>query len=279
MTSARQFHIPVLSLTKIKPTIYIIRVRSRALARRCRPGQFLHIKVDTQITLLRRPLSIHAIEHDTLSLLFRVRGRGTELLSRYKKGDMLDIIGPLGNGFNTSPRSSAQASPKETVHGPQRNILVAGGIGVAPLVFLAQKLAAAEQKKSKGKGLVLLGAKNKHEVLGEHEFKKVGFEVLVATDDGSRGFRGTVTDLLEKQLSAHELMSSSAHIYACGPQEMFKRIRDIIAPYPSVRCQVSFEQFMGCGLGICCGCVIQASGGYKKVCKDGPVFNIKEIYA
>ncbi|MDD5583805.1 MAG: dihydroorotate dehydrogenase electron transfer subunit [Candidatus Omnitrophica bacterium] len=267
MAVAGQLKIRIESLKELHPQVYLLKFKSPLLAKAAAPGQFLHVKVDSEKTILRRPLSIHAIEDSTLRILFRVRGRGTQILSQYKKGDTLDIIGPLGNGFSLEGRRTKD----------EGRILVAGGLGVAPLVFLAQKISQTKDQKQKIKNLVLLGAKSKKEVLAENEFKKSGFEVRVATDDGSRGFKGTVTALLEKILLAQDLKSSSVHIYACGPKEMFSAIKQIIEPYPNAKCQVSFEQFMGCGLGICCGCVIETTKGYKKVCKDGPVFDIKEI--
>ena len=115
------------------------------------------------------------------------------------------------------------------------------------------------------KNLVLLGAKSEKQVLAESEFKKFGFEINIATDDGSRGHKGSVVELLAKLLSAHKLMSSSANIYACGPKEMFYEIKKALEKYPQIHAQVSFEQFMGCGLGICFGCAIETKEGYKKV--------------
>jgi dihydroorotate dehydrogenase electron transfer subunit len=123
---------------------------------------------------------------------------------------------------------------------------------------------------------VLLGAKNKKEILAEGEFKKLGFEIHIATDDGSRGFKGNVTSLLKKLLATSDYRLST-NLYACGPKEMFYEIKKVLEKYPQIQTQVSFEQFMGCGLGICYGCVIETKEGYKKVCKDGPVFDLKII--
>jgi dihydroorotate dehydrogenase electron transfer subunit len=266
MALARHLKIRIESLQALHPQIYLLKFKSPLLARAAQAGQFLHVKVDSEKTILRRPLSIHAIEGSALFILFKVRGRGTRILSQYKKGDTLDVIGPLGNGF---------ALPAQT-QSPLKQILVAGGIGVAPLLFLAEKLRKSQTQNHKSQNLVLVGAKNKKEVFAEKEFKKLGFKVLIATDDGSRGFKGAVTELLKKELLTLG-PQLSASIYACGPKEMFLTIKRIIEPYPGIECQVSFEQFMGCGLGICCGCVIETAHGYKKVCKDGPVFDIKEI--
>ncbi|MDD5194551.1 MAG: dihydroorotate dehydrogenase electron transfer subunit [Candidatus Omnitrophica bacterium] len=267
---------------KIKSDVFLLMFKSGYIAKSAKAGQFLQLKVDKRATILRRPLSIHKINGSSVYILFRTRGRGTLLLSRYRAGDALDIIGPLGKGF-TAPSAFGETSPLRGGHPTScvPRILVAGGLGVAPLLFLAQKIRHTEDRRQrtedrKEKHIVLLGAKSKKEVLAESEFKKLGFKTLVATDDGSRGFKGTVTELLKKQLSAIS-RQPSASIYACGPKEMFSEIKKIIEPYPQVSCQVSFEQFMGCGLGVCCGCAIETTGGYKKVCKDGPVFDLQEI--
>jgi dihydroorotate dehydrogenase electron transfer subunit len=262
----KQLKVKVAFLKKLKTNIYLLVFKSPYIAENAKPGQFLHIKVDDKLTILRRPLSIHRISADTVYLLFRVRGKGTKLLSQCKKGDTLDIIGPLGNSFDYSQLNTHNS----------RLILVAGGMGVAPLIFLAEKLMEIRNSKFEIRNLVLLGAKNKREVLAEQEFKKLGCKVYIATEDGSKGFKGTVTGLL-KRLLAMRYGPCTVRIYACGPKEMFSEIAKVIKPYPNINCQVSFEQFMGCGLGICCGCTIETKDGYKKVCYDGPVFDINKI--
>jgi dihydroorotate dehydrogenase electron transfer subunit len=224
-------------------------------------------------------LSIHKIEKGLIYILFRIRGRGTKLLSQCKKGDVFNIIGPLGNGFKFSPQSTVSAAKRSLPvggHSPQMNILIAGGMGVAPLVFLAEKLVHSPQSIAHSRNLVLLGAKNKKETLAEKEFQKLGFKVYRATDDGSCGLKGSVTSLLKKTLSTMDYRLST-NLYACGPKEMFYEIKKILEKYPAVKCQVSFEQFMGCGLGICYGCATETKDGYKKVCQDGPVFDLAVI--
>ncbi|MBU1113471.1 MAG: dihydroorotate dehydrogenase electron transfer subunit [Candidatus Omnitrophica bacterium] len=250
----KQAKAQVKEAVKIKSNIYLLKIHSPYLAKKSQPGQFLHLKISSVI--LRRPFSIHKVEGNTVFILFRVRGRGTKALSQIKKGKVLDIIGPLGKGFDFKNN--------------RENILIAGGIGVAPLVFLAQKLKGT-------KNLVLLGAKNKSEVICENEFKKLGFAVKLATDDGSRGYKGTAISLLKHILRTTD-DGRRTTIYACGPKEMFLEISKVLKKYPRINCQVSFEQFMGCGLGICCACVIETKNGYQKVCKDGPVFDIKDIW-
>lgn len=250
----KQLKAKVKEIKKIKPDVFLLSFSSSYLANCAQPGQFLHLKINSVI--LRRPFSLHKVKGNTIYIIFRVRGRGTKALAKVKQGDALDIIGPLGQGFKLGKTRA--------------NILLAGGIGVAPLVFLAQKLG-------KGKNTILLGVKNKKEILSETEFKKLGYKVLIATDDGSRGHKGTVTDLLRQILITYS-PKLKTNIYACGPKEMFLEVSKVLKKRTKLNCQVSFEQFMGCGLGVCCACVIETKEGYKKVCKDGPVFNIKDIW-
>jgi len=128
---------------------------------------------------------------------------------------------------------------------------------------------------NRNNNFILLGAKNKKEVICEQGFKSLGFKVRVATEDGSRGAKGTVIKLLDKKITS---LDKKIYIYACGPKEMFLEINKKVKKRPKIKCEVSFEQFMGCGLGVCCACSIKTKKGYKKTCKDGPVFNIKDIW-
>jgi dihydroorotate dehydrogenase electron transfer subunit len=248
----------VVSLSAVKPDVFILRFTSKALAKKCRPGNFLHIKIPP--ALLRRPFSIHDVKGNDILVLFRVRGKGTLLLSKYQKSDSLNILGPLGKGFVFNKRSSAGRT----------DILVAGGIGVAPLLFLGQKLKKSGAKKI----IVLLGVKSKTDLLCAEDFKKLGIKVFVASDDGSVGFKGSVVLLLKEVLSRE----TACNIYCCGPSMMFKPVYGLIQDRGDISCQVSFEQFMGCGIGTCCGCTIETASGYKKTCKDGPVFDIRAIF-
>lgn len=255
--------VKVKSIEKIKPDIFLLAFDSTYLAKHALPGQFLHLKIKSAI--LRRPLSIHNIKGKTIYILFRVRGKGTDILSRYKVNDSLDILGPLGKGFDVRCQKT---------EGRQQNILIAGGIGVAPLIFLAKRIS---EQNPKGNKLILLGAKTKKDILCEKELKKIGFKIAIATDNGSRGFKGTVVGLLKNELLTidHKVL---INIYSCGPEVMLKAIYDLVKVKDNISLQVSFEQFMGCGVGICCGCSIEAKDGYKKVCKDGPVFPAKGIW-
>jgi len=191
-----------------------------------------------------------------------VLGEGTEMLSRKKPGEDLDIIGPLGNGFEY----------RTAKHLP---ILVAGGMGIAPLIFLAEKLVELKTKKAKRKTLVLLGARTKSQILCEKEFKNLGCEVRVATDDGSRGFKGKVTELLKKFLPL-AISNKPLAIYACGPRPMLKEISQVSKKY-KISAEISLEEHLACGIGACFGCVVKTKNGFQRVCKEGPVFNADKI--
>jgi len=235
-----------------------LELESTEISRRSIAGQFINIKVnDSQAPLLRRPLSIHSVHSSRIRLIYEAIGPGTQGLTKRKPGEFLDIIGPLGNGFNFSKTSSKSSL----------NILVAGGMGVAPLVFLAQRLKLS-------KSLVLIGAKSKNCLLCIKEFQSLGCRVEVATDDGSSGFKGKVTDLLKKTLSTidHRLLT----IYACGPKPMLK-VLSLIAAENQIQAQLSLEEHMACGIGACLGCAVQTKHGFKRVCHDGPVFLSEEL--
>jgi len=229
------------------------------IARIAKPGQFVEIKVsDNYEPLLRRPFSIHRVKGNNIEILYEVLGKGTDILSQRKIGEYLDVIGPLGNGFNYRLPITDYRLP----------ILVAGGMGVAPLMFLAEKLA--EVKIS-----VLIGAKTKNHIFCEKEFKKLGCTLKISTDDGSRGFKGTATDLLKNIL----LLTNNEKrltIYACGPRPMLEEISRISRKH-HIWAQISLEEHMACGIGICFGCAVKTRHGYKRVCKEGPVFNADEI--
>jgi len=232
-----------------------------SLAGEGKPGQFLNIKISDGLKpFLRRPFSIHNVCGTKLEILYEVVGEGTELLSNKEPGEYLDIIGPLGNGFDSSKATEAQG---------RQVILVAGGIGIAPLLFLSGKI------KAKNK-IAFLGAKKRSQVLCEKEFKDSGCDVKIATDDGSLGFKGRVTDLLKKALAASRGREKPAIIYACGPRPMLKVVCNV-AGKMNIPAQVSLEEHMSCGIGACLGCVVKTKKGLERVCKEGPVFDAKEL--
>ena len=238
-----------------------------------KPGQFVHIRIEDSLDpLLRRPLSIHDIAaHQkggllSCRILYEIVGKGTALLAEKKALSELDILGPLGNGFDMKKLAKAKAS---------EIFLVAGGMGVAPLYYLAKQLVTRHQSPVTSKIIVLIGGRTREHVLCEKEFKALGCDVHVSTDDGSKGFKGRVTELLRKQLSQVP-GSKSQVICACGPKPMLAALAGF-GRGQGISVQVSLEEFMGCGLGACLGCVIRTTSGYKRICHDGPVFDAGDI--
>ena len=189
-----------------------------------------------------------------------------------KRGGAVGIIGPLGNGFNID---IGRRRGKD-----KRVILVAGGNGVAPLLFLAEKLSSGSPVRQSAGLTALIGGRSTGHVLCEKEFRETGAKVLVATEDGSRGHKGLVTDLLKNELNRHTGTPAHRHttIYACGPTGMLKVVAGI-AQNNRIPCQVSLEERMACGVGVCLGCPVKVKTHceYKMVCKDGPVFDAEDI--
>ena len=261
---------------KIKKGYFEIALLEPAIAKTALPGQFVNIKVSDGLEpLLRRPLSIHRVRGNKIFLLYEVLGKGTEMLSEKKAVEYLDIIGPLGNGFFLNEPRTANREPR---------ILVAGGMGTAPLVFLAERLSKRWTKDDGRRTIVLIGAKTKDSILCEKEFKELGCEVKISTDDGSRGFKGFVSKLLTQELLTidHRLLT----IYACGPKLLLKEISRISLER-NIPAQLSLESHMACGIGACMGCVIKVTRSpghqvtrdfkYQRVCKEGPVFEANQI--
>ncbi len=242
---------------KIRNNYFRCAIIARKIARTAYPGQFLSIKVsDREEPLLRRPFSIHRVNGQAIEIFYQVVGDGSRLLSAKKPGELLDVIGPLGDGFNLPPATDGFEP-----------VLVAGGMGVAPLLFVAEKLKSCRP-------LVFIGAKRKEDLFCLKEFTDLGCQVRVATDDGSRGFKGKVTGLLRQFLSSEE--SEQAVIYACGPRPMLEAVSSLVREH-EVPAEISLEEHMACGIGACLGCVVNTREGYKRVCKEGPVFNADEV--
>lgn len=230
------------------------------------PGRFVMAACGAnRDPLLRRPISVHDCPGDgRLALLIRVVGRGTALLAGLREGDSLSLIGPLGHGFGPAPADGDVA-------------LVGGGIGAAPLLFLARHLLAQGRTPT-----ILLGAACAVEArIFQRDFLALGCPVQVSTDDGSLGHHGFVTDLLPALQESAPLSNlhppHSSKIYTCGPLPMMAGVARFCAERGIV-CEVSLETGMACGLGACLGCAAPApGGGYRHVCKDGPVFNASEV--
>lgn len=260
----KQMRVKISGNKRVAADFFRMRIESPYLSKNMKPGQFLEVKCsEGTVPLLRRPFGLHKKVNNGIEFLYEIVGEGTRLLSERKPGESLDIIAPLGNGFKP-PKS------------PDRNgisVVIAGGIGVAPVLALAESL--------KGNKYVLIGARKKSHVLCENEFKKAGAKVLVSTDDGSKGRKGLVTDLLKDLLSKSSARNAVPYIYACGPNIMLKAVWEI-AKDKNIPCQFSFEEHMACGVGVCLGCPIKVRKGlidteYKMICKDGPVFKGEDI--
>ena len=276
----------ILKNNRISDRVYKLEIAAPAIAKKAEPGQFVMAHLgDCSGVFLRRPFSIHSVRQEIgiIEILYEVVGKGTEVLSGEKSGAALDIIGPLGNGFDY--QLPVTSYPLDFARGKHSPILLAGGIGVAPLIFLAEKLTEVKSlphrrdsvigKKLKSNILVLLGAKTKNHILCEKEFRRFGCDVRIATDDGSKGFKGFVTELL-KELLKPQTANRKPILYACGPRPMLKAAAEF-SRHNGIPAQVSLEEHMACGIGACLGCVVNTKQGYKRVCREGPVFNADEV--
>ena len=209
-------------------------------------GQFVDLRLPEKY--LRRPISVCDYDETTLTLIYKVVGSGTEIMSTLTTGTKLDVLTGLGNGYDTSLSGD-------------HPVLVGGGVGVPPMYNLCKKLIA-EGKQAQ----VVLGFNTGAEIFLAEEFKALGAQVYVATADGSVGTKGFVTDVIKTL--------SYTYFYSCGPMPMFRAMEQVM----TTSGQYSFEERMGCGFGACMGCTIQTNAGYKRVCKDGPVFAREEVF-
>jgi dihydroorotate dehydrogenase electron transfer subunit len=239
--------------------VYLFRLDAPGIAQAAKPGQFVMVRCGKE-TILPRPFSVHGVNGKEISLLINVVGKGTAWLSQKKKGETLDIFGPLGNGFTVNPES--------------RNLLlVAGGMGIAPLKFLAEK--AAEEGR---KVMLIIGARSREGLLPINTPQRLynkgmypaNIQCINATEDGSEGFKGLATRLIPHYLKNID------QVFACGPAAMYRTMSQM----PELKgkdVQLSLEIMMGCGVGVCYGCTIKTKKGLKHVCKDGPVFGMDEV--
>ena len=234
------------------------------------PGQFLMLRISGMSEpFLARPFSIYSFQREKdfcqVDLLYQVVGKGTQILAGLIKATQVEIIGPLGNGF-------------EIPQNAKNLVLIAGGMGVAPLSFLAENLEKKACSAS-SKMYIYLGAKNSEALSGMDKIKNLSCTALICTDDGSKGQKGFVTHLFQKDFKNYTPENTS--IFACGPKDMLKALARILRG-TKYSCQVSLEERMACGVGACLGCAVavkqaKSAIGYKRVCADGPVFNINEI--
>ena len=233
----------ILSNTPLTDSVYKM-VLSGDTSAITAPGQFVNIQLTGKF--LRRPISVCDYDETTLTIVYKVVGKGTEQMRHLGEGETLDLLTGLGNGYDLSLSGS-------------HPVLLGGGVGVPPLYHLAKKLI------SQGKSVsVVLGFNTKSEIFYEEEFHRLGCDVTVATADGSYGKKGFVTDALPQDYT---------YFYTCGPEPMLKAVYRAT----STSGQMSFEERMGCGFGACMGCSCKTLTGYKRICKDGPVMKKEEI--
>ncbi len=209
------------------------------------PGQFVNIKIDGEF--LRRPISICDYDESSITLIYKVVGKGTNLMSTMQENTWLDLLVGLGNGFNTNDSG-------------KNPVLIGGGVGVPPMYNLAKELIKEGKKVS-----VILGFNKEEEIFYSEEFEKLGAEVFVTTVDGSVGTKGFVTDVLKD--------FDYSYFYTCGPEPMLKAVYNT----SKTSGQLSFEERMGCGFGVCMGCSCKTKYGNKRICADGPVLVKEEI--
>lgn len=246
--------VAILDNQKVNAKYFKLVFESRNLSRKVLPGQFLNVQLsETLDPFLRRPFSYYRISGSKVEVLYEILGRGTALLSTKKKGDSLLINGPLGLAFS------------QKIPSKKKRILIAGGVGVPPLVFLAETLGAS---------MLLIGTKSKAEVLPPKELAKVKGKVLYATNDGSFGLKGFVTALLEQIL--HKEKPENLFIQTCGPNVMMQAVMQI-AKNRGIQGEASIDKTMACGVGACLGCMVMTQTGWVPSCTQGPVFNFEKL--
>jgi len=262
----------VLSNQEISPSTYRMRMLAPGFTEKTRPGHFVMVRPELALpTMLRRPFGVFRTgclpaecdglpPREYMEILYKVVGQGTQILSELHAGDRVELLGPLGNGFDLG----ASGKPK---------ILVGGGIGLVPLFLLGEKLVARGDAVR-----LLMGGRTRDDILAVTEFERSGVETYVSTDDGSLGEEGFVTEVLKRKLGKYP----DAEVFACGPMPMLNAVAQICAE-SRVPLQVSLEAHMACGVGACLGCVVKGAGHsdanprYLCTCKAGPVFRAEDL--
>jgi len=246
-----------------------LKMEASWLGKSARAGQFVMVKLCDKFTdpLLRIPLAVHSKNAGGISLMYKVVGNGTKILSERKKGTVLDVIGPLGNGFDDKHILKKSG---------RKAIIVAGGHGIIPLYMLVKRF-----KEKNIEVTAFLGAGTKEYVLLGKKLKKTGAKVHIATDDGTSGRKGSVVTLVEEYLKKEkkkkdETKGANHYIYACGPRPMLAALSRSLKKL-NEEAEFSLDAYMACGIGACKGCAIKTTSGYKMVCKDGPVFDMRSI--
>jgi len=268
---------------EISSTYFKMELDCPEIASKAIPGQFIMVRVSNQWDpFLRRPFSIHRIRRSGdkgrgtgrdahIDILYKVAGKGTEIMSEMREGDEIDVLGPVGNGYIIDSN-------------PGTVILVGGGIGVAPLLSLAEEIISQYGKLKSI--LLFLGGKGRDDILCVEDFKGLGIDVRVATEDGSLGYRGVVTNILSDYIDSGDYTQGRSILcFACGPESMLREVAKITFE-KKIQCQISLETRMACGLGACLGCVVKTGDkirgresaiDYRRVCMEGPVFDSNDV--
>jgi dihydroorotate dehydrogenase electron transfer subunit len=267
----KNYRTKIISNHEISPDYYRMRILAPGFSEQAKPGQFVMFRVQRSLPpLLRRPFGIFRtgfVEADCdgmppkeyVEILYKKVGSGTEIMAELHEGDRVELLGPLGVGF-------------DCCQGTGEKILVGGGIGLVPLFMLASELVNTHNVR------LLMGGRTRDDILAVTEFERLGVETYVSTDDGSLGEEGFVTQALERKLKKFP----DAEVFACGPTPMLKAVRDICVAYKAPL-QVSLEEHMACGVGACLGCVVKGAGhtdenpSYLCTCKVGPVFHSEHL--
>lgn len=243
---------------KVDPNYFLMKIRSEKMAANSKPGQFFMLKCNRGLTILRRPISLHNVisTENILEFYYEVKGKGTEEFSELLPGEMINVQGPLGNGFNT-------ALTEKTL------LLIGGGMGMAPMKYLLNTLL------EKGNKIIFIpGGRNSSalEILKSFNLNRQNLVIHMMSDDGSAGSKGNVIEKMREVLKEQHIDM----IFSCGPHRMMELVGEI-ANEKEIPCQISLEERMACGVKACVGCSIKTLDGMKKVCHDGPVFDSKII--
>lgn len=257
--------VEILAQREVAPRHFRLTFDCSRIARAAKAGHFVHVlpRVDGVFDpLLRRAFSVLSTQGDSFDILYRAGGRGTRAMSLWKEGTTVSVLGPLGRPFSDLAANS---------------ILVGGGVGVPPLAMLASE-------RQNQQLIALIGARSREDVICREDFARHAVPVEVATDDGSDGHRGFVTEILEQRLAQSGESRSIPAVYSCGPLPMLRRVAEICDRF-GAPCHVSLEEAMPCGVGVCNGCVVpivEQSGNdgyarYRRICVEGPVLDAREV--
>lgn len=264
MSSIHQVSCSIISNTRLHGNYWRLLLNAPEICKDAKPGQFIHLQVpNLEGHVLRRPFSICDVQSDTLAIVYKIVGKGTEAMQSIVSGMVLDVIGPLGHGFTEAPKDRPY-------------FLLGGGYGCAAMLFTARDAINHGCKPP----TVLLGARSKADILLVEEFTALGCNVQIATDDGSMGTQGRITVLLEQALAQFP----NAFLAACGPRPMLKAVALMSEKSADCTCEVSLDERMCCGVGACFGCVLKVKDEtseqgwkYLRSCKEGPVFPAESI--